>query len=81
MVGLRSLLTNHGHQKQELTRGVFPLADMSHSGQHANVLSLLIPGSSWSLGYQPGWHVSSLRNRPLSASVASVSPVHASDGT
>ena len=54
MVGLRSLLTNHGHQKQELTRGVFPLADMSHSRQHANVLSLLIPGSSWSLGYQPG---------------------------
>ena len=54
---------------------------MSHSGQLANVLSWIIPGISWRLGNHPWWHVSSLRNRPQSASVASVSPVHASDGT
>lgn len=47
----------------------------------ANVLSLLIPGSSWSFGNHPGWHVGCLGRRPLSASVASVSPVPSSDGT
>ena len=47
----------------------------------ANVLSLLIPGSSWSLGNHPGWHVCSLGRRPLSVSGAVGSPVHSSDGT
>ena len=62
--------TDNGHQIQKLTRGVSPLADMSHYGQLANVLSWIIPGISWRLG-----------NRPQSASVASVSPVSSSDGT
>ena len=63
-----------------LTPGTATLTDISHSGRLANVLSLLIPGSSWSFGNHPGWHVSSLRNRLLSVSVAAGSPVLPSDG-
>ncbi|MBQ7424224.1 MAG: hypothetical protein IJV19_05740 [Prevotella sp.] len=77
---VRCFSTHHGHNRQELTRGVSPLADKSHSGQHANVLSRLIPGSSWSLGNHPGWHVSSFGRRPMSVSVAAGSPVSPSDG-
>ena len=46
----------------------------------ANVLSLLIPGSSWSFGNHPGWHVGCLGRRPLSVSVAAGSPIYPSDG-
>ena len=52
--------TDNGHQIQKLTRGVSPLADMSHSGQLANVLSWIIPGISWRLGNHPWWHESLL---------------------
>lgn len=46
----------------------------------SNVLSLLIPGSSWSFGNHPGWHVGCLGRRPLSVSVAAGSPIYPSDG-
>lgn len=46
----------------------------------ANVLSLLIPGSSWSFGNHPGWHVGCLGRRPLSVNVAAGSPIYPSDG-
>lgn len=64
----------HTHSRHSLIDGLGPLLAA------ANVLSLLIPGSSWSLGNHPKWHVSNFGRRPLSVSVAAGSPVHPSDG-